>query len=87
MIINCAVSFESKKKKIPDLSLPPCIGSIQKFRYLAYTHTGPNKFCNPVLLWIRNDFFSDPDPTFQIITVPDPDPVSDSTWFFLIFLT
>jgi hypothetical protein len=21
----CAVSFESKKKKIPDLSLPPCI--------------------------------------------------------------
>ncbi len=25
MIINCAVSFESKKKKIPNLSLPPCI--------------------------------------------------------------
>jgi hypothetical protein len=22
---SCAVSFESKKKKIPDLSLPPCI--------------------------------------------------------------
>jgi hypothetical protein len=27
MIINCAVSFESKKKKIPDLSLPPCISN------------------------------------------------------------
>ncbi len=25
MIFSCAVSFESKKKKIPDLSLPPCI--------------------------------------------------------------
>jgi hypothetical protein len=25
MIFNCAVSFERKKKKIPDLSLPPCI--------------------------------------------------------------
>ncbi len=24
MIFSCAVSFESKKKKIPDLSLPPC---------------------------------------------------------------
>jgi hypothetical protein len=24
-IFSCAVSFESKKKKIPDLSLPPCI--------------------------------------------------------------
>ncbi len=24
MIINCAVSFESKKKKIPDLSMSPC---------------------------------------------------------------
>ncbi len=32
------------------------------------------------VLWIRNDFFSDPDPTFQL--VPDQDPafqlVSDS---------
>jgi hypothetical protein len=26
MIFSCAVSFESKKKKIPDLSLLPCIG-------------------------------------------------------------
>ncbi len=25
MIFSCAVSFESEKKKIPDLSLPPCI--------------------------------------------------------------
>jgi hypothetical protein len=25
MIFSCAVSFEGKKKKIPDLSLPPCI--------------------------------------------------------------
>jgi hypothetical protein len=25
MIFSCAVSFESKKLKIPDLSLPPCI--------------------------------------------------------------
>jgi hypothetical protein len=25
MIFSCAVSFESKKKKIPDLSLPPCM--------------------------------------------------------------
>jgi hypothetical protein len=24
MIFSCAVSFESKKKKILDLSLPPC---------------------------------------------------------------
>jgi hypothetical protein len=24
MIFSCAVSFESKKKNIPDLSLPPC---------------------------------------------------------------
>jgi hypothetical protein len=24
-IFSCAVSFESKKKKIPDLSLPPCM--------------------------------------------------------------
>jgi hypothetical protein len=24
MIFSCAVSFESKKKKNPDLSLPPC---------------------------------------------------------------
>ncbi len=24
MVFSCAVSFESKKKKIPDLSLPPC---------------------------------------------------------------
>jgi hypothetical protein len=27
MIFSCAVSFESKKKKIPDLSLPPCIST------------------------------------------------------------
>ncbi len=25
MIFGCVVSFQSKKKKIPDLSLPPCI--------------------------------------------------------------
>jgi hypothetical protein len=25
MIFSCVVSFQSKKKKIPDLSLPPCI--------------------------------------------------------------
>jgi hypothetical protein len=24
-MFRCAVSFKSKKKKIPDLSLPPCI--------------------------------------------------------------
>jgi hypothetical protein len=24
LVFSCAVSFESKKKKIPDLSLPPC---------------------------------------------------------------
>ncbi len=28
MIFSCAVSFESKKKKIPDLSLPPCIPTL-----------------------------------------------------------
>jgi hypothetical protein len=28
MIFSCAVSFESKKKKIPNLSLPPCIASL-----------------------------------------------------------
>ena len=27
MVFSCAVSFESKKKKIPDLSLPPCTGT------------------------------------------------------------
>ncbi len=52
----------------------------------SFSISGP-KFSNPVLLWNRNKFFSDPDPTFQIITVPDPDPVSDSTRFFLMFLT
>jgi hypothetical protein len=25
MIFSCVVPFERKKKKIPDLSLPPCI--------------------------------------------------------------
>jgi hypothetical protein len=25
MIFSCIVPFESKEKKIPDLSLPPCI--------------------------------------------------------------
>jgi hypothetical protein len=25
MIFSCVVSFQSKKKKIPDLSLPPCM--------------------------------------------------------------
>jgi hypothetical protein len=25
MILSCVVPFERKKKKIPDLSLPPCI--------------------------------------------------------------
>ncbi len=28
MIFSCAVSFESKKKKIPDLSLLPCIQTV-----------------------------------------------------------
>ncbi len=34
MVFSCVVPFRRKKKKIPDLSLPPCIGqhthSIQK---------------------------------------------------------
>ncbi len=35
MIFSCAVSFESKKKKIPDLSLPPCINFVPyKFCYI-----------------------------------------------------
>ncbi len=34
-----------------------------------------------VVLWIRNVFFSDPDPTFQLVSAPapDPDPASDPT--------
>ncbi len=32
-------------------------------------------------------FFFDPDPTFQMVSDPDPDPVSDLTGSFLVFLT
>ncbi len=38
MIINCAVSFESKKKKIPDLSLPPCTIVLQIYDVQAQFH-------------------------------------------------
>jgi hypothetical protein len=31
MIFSCAVSFERGKKKIPDLSLPPCMCKILIF--------------------------------------------------------
>ncbi len=31
-------------------------------------------------LWIRNVFFLDPDPTFQMVS--DPDPVSVPSWMF-----
>ncbi len=36
--------------------------------------------CTPVL-WVRNDFSRDPDPTFQVIPDPnaDPDPDPDLT--------
>jgi hypothetical protein len=32
------------------------------------------------VLWFLNDFFPDPDPTFQLVSDPDPYP----TWIFLI---
>jgi hypothetical protein len=32
-------------------------------------------------------FYLDPDPTFQLVSNPDPDPVSDPTGIFLVFLT
>ncbi len=32
--------------------------------------------CTPVL-WIRNDFSPDPDPTFQVVLDPNPDPDPD----------
>jgi hypothetical protein len=41
------------------------------------------------VLWIRNDFFSNQDPTFQLVSdpAPDQDPVSDPTQIFSKFLT
>ncbi len=32
--------------------------------------------CTPVL-WVRNDFSPDPDPTFQVVLDPNPDPDPD----------
>jgi len=32
--------------------------------------------CTPVL-WVRNDFSRDPDPTFQVVLDLNPDPVPD----------
>ncbi len=37
------------------------------------------KYRVKAVLWIRNDFFPDPDPTFQLVSDPDPDPVWDPT--------
>ncbi len=37
----------------------------------------PYSFCEPggrgAVLWIRNDFCFDPDPTLQLVSAPDPD--------------
>ncbi len=56
MIFSCAVSFESKKKKIPDLSLPPCIlftlkllVSWQYYRHLQYILQNPHYDDNSML--------------------------------------
>ncbi len=41
-------------------------------------------------LWIRNDFFSDPDLSFLLVSdrdpTPDPDPVSNPKLIFSIIL-
>jgi hypothetical protein len=55
MIFSCAVSFKSKKKKNPDLSLPPCRANAKKscddaFRYVRngtvlYCHLRCTLYC------------------------------------------
>jgi hypothetical protein len=54
------------------------------FLFMRIAHCISSQIHSPLLgdkvyygigLWIRNDFF--PDPTFQLIS--DPDPVSDAT--------
>jgi hypothetical protein len=70
MIFSCVVPFKRKKKKIPDLSLPPCIAAVNGI-YTYFTQYDRNHLwgstselcaseCSPTPLpgsWISAAFF------------------------------
>ncbi len=68
--INKHNSFRYERRRI----CPPVM------RRSEMINSGYNFF--KAALWIRNEF-SDPDPTSQLVSAPDPDPVSNhGTWIF-----
>ncbi len=81
MIFSCVVSFQSKKKKIPELSLPPCIISGVYTLFIAFNkwrlQNGQSNFAKMTIatptglhiqIRIRLDSF-----IFELIG-PKPDP-------------
>jgi hypothetical protein len=52
MIFSGAVSFESKKKKIPDLSLPPCTCACKE----AVVYLSMDKCC--IVVKVKISFFN-----------------------------